>query len=266
MAVFSEAAAKAHFANNPGPRGAGWNQWCQWAMDDLCGLFGRDSRNYETATAAWQASPIEGTDYRTAPAYVFHFLGLPGVPAGHVMYAMRPAGERSISTGTPAVVPEQWGHDVGVTSVADYIARKGATYRGWSRNNGVNTVFPPADSTPATTTTPVKEEEPEDMNYIIRSKNRPHAAILGGDFKRLTNSEELKIVQKLTPVTILDKLNDREYDVLRAIATRGSGVTKSEVEAVVEKLAENGVTVTAELDLDAIADAVNDEAAARLKG
>jgi len=150
-----------------------------------------------------------------------------------------------------------------IVNAADALTKGGTSTPAAAPAKTTAQVSKPATTT-GTTTPVIDLGKDSDMNYIIRSKNRPHAAILGGEYKRLANSEELAIVQKLTPVTILDKMNDREYDVLRAIATRGSGVTKSEVQAIVDKLAKKGVTVSADIDLDAIADAVNDEAAARL--
>lgn len=251
--------------------------------------YTRDSQmvTYPTARAARLASKIESTDASKAPAGAIHYWLNPAAE-GHVGVSL--GGESVLMTGTSAALGvggQKLGNNYGITTVSAYTKARNNPYAGWSMRNGSNASIVgkiagrTASSAPAKTTSPVSKPatttgttttpvidlgKDSDMNYIIRSKNRPHAAIIGGEFKRLANSEELSIVQKLTPIAILDKLNDREYDVLRAIAARGEGVTKSEVQAIVDKLAKNGVTITAELDLDAIADAVNDEAAARLKG
>lgn len=67
---------------------------------------------------------------------------------------------------------------------------------------------------------PTPGEDDDDMRFIIKSPDRPHLLISGDSIRSLKNSEELSVVQKLKPISILDSLNNREYDVIKAIYSR----------------------------------------------
>ena len=57
---------------------------------------------------------------------------------------------------------------------------------------------------------------------IINSPNRPPALAGPGTFHVLRNSEELAVTLDVIAPTIRDTLNDRQYDVTRAVIIAGA--------------------------------------------
>ena len=57
---------------------------------------------------------------------------------------------------------------------------------------------------------------------IIKSPNRPAALAGPGTFHVLRNSEELAVTLDVIAPTIRDTLNDRQYDVTRAVIIAGA--------------------------------------------
>lgn len=234
-----------------------WRGWCQlvaWYAVRLTGTAREDMVTYGMASDAYRASDIVSYDPDAAPAGAMHWWDLP-YPEGHVAVALGD-GECLMASGLLG------GDGLGVIGVREYTRRAGNPYLGWSNTNGKNDDIRPRFAA----ATEVAKEEPkpaiileESMQYIIKSPKRPHAAIVGSKFVQMKNSEELSIVQKLQPMKILDKLNDREYDVIRAIVLRDRAVTGQEVEAILRK-----ANVHTTVDVEKIAAAVNDELVTRI--
>lgn len=241
-------------ADDPGKDWRGWCQLVAWYAVRLTGTAREDMVTYGMASDAYRASRIVSYDPDAAPAGAFHYWANPH-PEGHVAVALG-NGECLMASGLIG------GDGLGVIGVREYTRLSGNPYLGWANTNGANDDIRPRFAA----ATEVAKEEPnpeiileESMQYIIKSPKRPHAAIVGGKFVPMKNSEELAVVQKLQPMKILDKLNDREYDVIRSIVLRDRPVTGQEVEAILRK-----ANVRATVDVEKIAAAVNDELAARL--
>ncbi|MFC7580137.1 NlpC/P60 family protein [Schaalia naturae] len=67
---------------------------------------------------------------------------------------------------------------------------------------------------------PITEEK--DEMYVIKSPNRTHALVSPGLFRPFETSEQLEVVLAVFSPTIKDKINDRQYDVIKAILTMGN--------------------------------------------
>ena len=75
-------------------------------------------------------------------------------------------------------------------------------------------------SAPTTTTTTPEEEE--DMMIIIKSVNRPATLVGPGFCHTLRNSEELETALNILRPAVWDKINDRQFDVVRSIIVSGT--------------------------------------------
>jgi hypothetical protein len=70
----------------------------------------------------------------------------------------------------------------------------------------------------ALTTNPTPVAQEDDM-FIIKSANRPHALVGPGLFHVFSGTEELQVTLNVFSPIIKDKVNDREYDVAKAVIT-----------------------------------------------
>ena len=64
--------------------------------------------------------------------------------------------------------------------------------------------------------------ESENDMLIIKSPNRAHALVGPGCFHKFRNSEELRVALSVLGPTVKDKLNDRQYDVTKAVILGGA--------------------------------------------
>ena len=81
--------------------------------------------------------------------------------------------------------------------------------------------------------------ESENDMLIIKSPNRAHALVGPGCFHKFRNSEELRVALSVLGPTVKDKLNDRQYDVTKAVILGGaldSGQTQKDLAALVAAL------------------------------
>lgn len=86
----------------------------------------------------------------------------------------------------------------------------------WTVRRYIIAADTPSDDAP----TPITESE-NDM-IIIKSPNRPHALVGPGCFHKLRNTEELAVATTVLNPAVKDKLNDRQYDVCRAVILGGA--------------------------------------------
>jgi len=109
--------------------------------------------------------------------------------------------------------------------------------------------------------------EQDDEMIRIQGPTRGIALIGPGYFRHLANSDEVvasdAIISKHLDGT------DNQFDLWKNVALTGTAatipVTAEQVQAIAEKIAAEIDTVPAEVDYDAIAKAVNDDAAARME-
>lgn len=118
--------------------GRDWDDWCQAFVWNLCNTYGKAPVIYPTATAAQNASNIVSRNPEDAPAGTFHYWQPYGIPAGHVAIGLG-NGQCAMAVDN-YLLDEVWGLNVGKVDVADYTARTGAHYVGWSYTNGANDV------------------------------------------------------------------------------------------------------------------------------
>ena len=76
------------------------------------------------------------------------------------------------------------------------------------------------DPTPDTKPVPTEEGEPE--MTIIKSPNRPHALTGPGCVHIFRNGEELETTLTVLKPAVKDAINDRQYDVIRAVIYAGT--------------------------------------------
>ena len=89
------------------------------------------------------------------------------------------------------------------------------------------------DLTPDTQPTPTESEPPE--MTIIKSPNRPHALAGPGCFHIFRNSEELETALTVLKPAVKDAINDRQYDVVRAVILAGTldaETTKTQLDTI----------------------------------
>ena len=60
------------------------------------------------------------------------------------------------------------------------------------------------------------------MMIIIKSVNRPAALVGPGFFHTFRNSEELETALNILRPAVWDKINDRQFDVVRSIIVSGT--------------------------------------------
>lgn len=77
-------------------------------------------------------------------------------------------------------------------------------------------------TTTPTTTTAETSEEDETVYTIIKSPNRVHALIAPGLYKPFSTSEQLKVALAVLKPAVRDNINDRQYDVARALIVQGT--------------------------------------------
>lgn len=113
-----------------------WNGLCgavaAW-VTRFAGGF-REGADYSTAWRVWQQSPTGGTDLYSAPVGSFLFWNV-GTD-GHVAFKVTPD---AMMHGYTDVDTEWWGTNLGVVSIANFQARHGWTFAGWSMQYGPST-------------------------------------------------------------------------------------------------------------------------------
>lgn len=129
--TLTESQLKAHFAAS----GRNWDQLCQAAVVNASIWSGGFVHTYESANAAYADSKIVSRDASKAPLGAVHYWAIGKY--GHVAGAL--GGGRVFMASK--FVDVFWGTNVGTTTVDRYTKRTGATYRGWSYNNGDNKIL-----------------------------------------------------------------------------------------------------------------------------
>lgn len=114
----------------------GWDSWCQSLMHNVAEFAQHipDGVSHPSAMDAYRASRIESKDASKAPAGAAHFWAEPD-PYGHVAYDMDGGGTRLLMASS--YVTDEWALNAGTISFADYQARRGNPYLGWSRTDGM---------------------------------------------------------------------------------------------------------------------------------
>lgn len=125
-----------------------FNTWRGWSN-------GGPTRAISTATIAGDNSGPLNRDMAAAPAGAFHFIAVPGVPAGHVVQDAAGGGWRCFSTGRTAIGESLSPYLLGFLNVASYLSAKGATYRGWATNYAGGIIVPTGASTAGGGSSPI---------------------------------------------------------------------------------------------------------------
>lgn len=93
--------------------------------------------------------------------------------------------------------------------------------RNWTRYGLIPELAYGSPSTSTNTTLNTSSSEEIEM-IVIRSANRPAALVGPGFFRTLANSEELEQSLNILSPKVFDKLNDRQYDVIKAVIKGGT--------------------------------------------
>lgn len=120
-------------------RGRDWNGLCEAVAAWIARFTGGFVENsIDTAWEAWQNSPTHGTDLYSAPVGAFLYWRIGS--DGHVAFKVTQDGNGgSMLHGYTDLDTDVWGTNLGVVSVANFQARHGWEFVGWSWNNGPST-------------------------------------------------------------------------------------------------------------------------------
>ena len=188
-----------------------------WAAYAAIGIrLGSIDMSYEMAAAG---TPIASGATVAQFRAIAHLLR-PGDIVAMALKSGYGAGTRinhvELSTG-PGL--RSWGHGgyphkygPVLTDLTDQYTLGEATW--WT----VRRILTPDTTTPTATAT---ESEPPEM-VIIKSPNRPHALTGPGCFHIFRNSEELETALTVLKPDVKDAINDRQYDVVRAVILAGT--------------------------------------------
>lgn len=116
-----------------------WNGLCEAAAAWIARFTGGFVNNSNgTAWEAWLNSPTHGTDLYSAPVGAFLYWRIGS--DGHVAFKVTQDGNGgSMLHGYSDLDTDVWGTNIGVVSVANFQARHGWEFVGWSWNNGPST-------------------------------------------------------------------------------------------------------------------------------
>lgn len=115
--------------------GRNWSGECQAFAWQACNKFGAAPVGYLRAYDAYQASNIVSTDADAAPINSVHYWEI-AMPDGHVAIGL---GDGMCMMASSKVT-DKWATNVGAISLADYTAKVGGHYLGWSNSNGDNSI------------------------------------------------------------------------------------------------------------------------------
>ena len=120
-----------------------WNQMCGNLMHRFNTWRGWIRPPYlalDPAAVAGDNSGPLNLNMDAAPAGAFHWIAVPGVPAGHVVQGAQSGGWRCLSTGYTAIGEILSPYALGFMNIRSYLDAKGATYRGWATNYAGGTI------------------------------------------------------------------------------------------------------------------------------
>ena len=208
--------------------GNAWNN-----VTDLDNRASSDCSDWTDALYTHLGYPLPGMSYQQATqgTYVHTWTGArgaaPAVFASLVSQGVLLGGElvcMALDKSRPAMISHTEAYDQGFMSYGHGGPGPGPTYHridqdgllDYANRFTVRRII--HESAPATIETPHEEN---DM-LIIKSPNRPAALAGPGTFHVLRNSEELAVTLDVIAPTIRDTLNDRQYDVTRAVIIAGA--------------------------------------------
>lgn len=152
-----------------------WNQLCQALMWQMCNRFGHIETTPPSAITAYGIEYDAGRISHTSPpdgVFVYFDIGADG----HVGFTMN---DGRVLMASSHLIEEWVTSDAGYSTLDKYVKDTGATYLGWSKLNGGNSMsFTPNSSTPsgggANPVTPNSKDETmalRQMHYKDASKN-----------------------------------------------------------------------------------------------
>ena len=208
--------------------GNAWNN-----VSDLDNRASADCSDWTDALYTHLGYPLPGMSYQQATqgTYVHTWTGVrgaaPAVFASLVSQGVLLGGElvcMALDKSRPAMISHTEAYDQGFMSYGHGGPGPGPTYHRIDRDGlldyanrfTVRRII--HESAPATIETPHEEN---DM-LIIKSPNRPAALAGPGTFHVLRNSEELAVTLDVIAPIVRDNLNDRQYDVTRAVIIAGT--------------------------------------------